>query len=52
MPNLSLPSIRYRTRSALDEHPLQSLAISLLRGVAALEVAAGHLRSELYPGLR
>ena len=52
MPILSLPSIRYRTRSALDEHPLQSLALSLLRGVAALEVAAGHLRSELYPGLR
>lgn len=52
MPTISLPRLRFRTRTELDQHPLQSLALSLLRGVAALEVAAGHLRSELYPGLR
>lgn len=52
MPSLSLPTIRCRTQSNLHDHPLQSLALSLLRGVAALEVAAGHLRSEIYPGLR
>ncbi|MDN4039548.1 acyltransferase [Massilia sp. YIM B02443] len=52
MPTLSLPTLRCRSQSNLNEHPLQSLALSLLRGVAALEVAAGHLRSEIYPGLR
>lgn len=52
MPSLSLPTIRCRAQSNLHDHPLQSLALSLLRGVAALEVAAGHLRSEIYPGLR
>lgn len=52
MSSFSLPALRCRTTTALDQHPLQSLMLSLLRGVAALEVAAGHLRSELYPGLR
>jgi peptidoglycan/LPS O-acetylase OafA/YrhL len=52
MSSLSLPVLRCRAQSNLNEHPLQSLALSLLRGVAALEVAAGHLRSEIYPGLR
>ena len=52
MPSMSLPTLRYRTQSNLHDHPLQSLALALLRGVAALEVAAGHLRSEIYPGLR
>mgnify|MGYP003741898941 CR=1 FL=1 len=52
MPSLFLPTLRCRAQSHLNEHPLQSLALSLLRGVAALEVAAGHLRSEMYPGLR
>lgn len=52
MPSLSLPTIRCRNQSNLHDHPLQSMALSLLRGVAALEVAAGHLRSEIYPGLR
>jgi peptidoglycan/LPS O-acetylase OafA/YrhL len=52
MSSLSLPTLRCRAQSNLNEHPLQSLALSLLRGVAALEVTAGHLRSEIYPGLR
>jgi len=52
MSSLSLPTLRCRAQSNLNEHPLQSLALSLLRGVAALAVAAGHLRSEIYPGLR
>ncbi len=30
----------------------QSLLISVLRGAAALQVAAAHLRAELFPGLR
>ncbi len=32
--------------------PSQSAWISWLRGVAAVEVAAAHLRAEMYPGLR
>lgn len=52
MSTFSFPALRCRTTLDLDQHPLQSLTLSLLRGVAALEVAAGHLRSELYPGLR
>lgn len=52
MPSLSLPTMHCRMQSNLHDHPLQSLALSLLRGVAALEVAAGHLRNEIYPGLR
>jgi peptidoglycan/LPS O-acetylase OafA/YrhL len=31
---------------------VQSLLISALRGLAALQVAASHLRAEIYPGLR
>lgn len=52
MPSMSLPTLRCRAQSSLRDHPLQSLALALLRGIAALEVAAGHLRSEIYPGLR
>lgn len=46
------PSIRWQRQSPLDTHSAHSLLISLLRGLAALEVAAAHLRSEVFPGLR
>jgi peptidoglycan/LPS O-acetylase OafA/YrhL len=36
----------------LGENAMQSLLISALRGLAALQVAAAHLRAEIYPGLR
>ncbi|MES2150733.1 MAG: acyltransferase family protein [Pseudomonadota bacterium] len=39
-------------RSALGTDQYHCLAISWLRGLAALQVAAAHLRAELYPGLR
>ena len=52
MSSLSLPVLRWQAQSNLHQHPLQSLALSLLRGLAALEVAAAHLRAEIYPGLR
>lgn len=38
--------------SSLSADSLQSLAISLLRGLAALQVAVAHLRAETFPGLR
>lgn len=38
--------------SSLSVDSLQSLTISLLRGLAALQVAVAHLRAETFPGLR
>lgn len=49
---LHLPSIRWQRHSPLDNTCAHSLLISLLRGLAALEVAAAHLRSEMFPGMR
>jgi peptidoglycan/LPS O-acetylase OafA/YrhL len=48
----SFPSIHWQARAPLGENPVQSLLISGLRGLAALQVAASHLRAEIYPGLR
>ena len=36
----------------LGEDTCQSLLISLLRGLCAIQVAAAHLRAEFFPGLR
>lgn len=52
MPSFSLPTFRWQARGSLSDHPLQSLTIAGLRGLAALQVAAAHLRAEVYPGLR
>lgn len=49
---VSFPSIHWQARAPLGENALQSLLISALRGLAALQVAASHLRAEIYPGLR
>lgn len=49
---VSFPSIHWQARAALGENAAQSLLISALRGLAALQVAAAHLRAEIYPGLR
>lgn len=49
---VSFPSIRWQARAPLGENAVQSLLISALRGLAALQVAAAHLRAEIYPGLR
>lgn len=47
-----MPSIRFLKESQLGEDSLHSLLISLLRGLAAIEVAAAHLRAGFFPGLR
>jgi peptidoglycan/LPS O-acetylase OafA/YrhL len=47
-----LPSIQWQRQSPLDNGSAHSLLISLMRGLAAIEVAAAHLRSEMFPGLR
>jgi peptidoglycan/LPS O-acetylase OafA/YrhL len=47
-----LPRIRLLPQAQLGQDSAHSLLISLLRGLAAIEVAAGHLRAEMFPGLR
>ncbi|MFC0252450.1 acyltransferase family protein [Massilia consociata] len=49
---VSFPSIQWLARAPLGDNALQSVLISALRGLAALQVAASHLRAEIYPGLR
>ena len=47
-----LPRFSVLPDSQLSQESMHSVLISLLRGLAAIEVAAAHLRSEFYPGLR
>ena len=49
---MNLPSFHCLRQSQLNENAMQSLLMNLLRGVASLQVAAAHLRAEIYPGLR
>jgi peptidoglycan/LPS O-acetylase OafA/YrhL len=44
--------IQWQARSQLNEDSIHSLLIALLRGMAALQVAAAHLRAEVFPSLR
>ena len=48
----SPPAVRFLNESQLGQNSWHSLLISLLRGVAAIQVAAAHLRAEFFPGLR
>ncbi len=50
--NSYMPRISLLQESQLGAHSPHSVLISLLRGGAAIEVAAAHLRSESFPGLR
>jgi peptidoglycan/LPS O-acetylase OafA/YrhL len=52
MSGTHVPSIHWQRQSQLDNSSGCSLLISLLRGLAALQVAAAHLRAEMFPGLR
>jgi peptidoglycan/LPS O-acetylase OafA/YrhL len=52
MTNISLPRLSFKSNSILASDSYQSLIISLLRGLAALQVALAHLRAETYPSLR
>jgi peptidoglycan/LPS O-acetylase OafA/YrhL len=45
-------SFHWQRKSQLSEDSMQSLLMNLLRGVASLQVAAAHLRAEIYPGVR
>lgn len=50
--SIQLPRLRLLQQSQLGEDSYHSVLISLLRGLAALQVAAAHLRAAFYPGLR
>lgn len=49
---LLLPRFSFQSGNSLQADSYQSLLISLLRGLAALQVALAHLRAEIYPSLR
>ena len=47
-----IPRVTFQMHSQVGDDCWHSVLISLLRGLAAIEVAAAHLRAEMYPGLR
>jgi peptidoglycan/LPS O-acetylase OafA/YrhL len=47
-----MPRLTFQAHGQLGDDCWNSIVISLLRGLAAFVVAAAHLRSEMYPGLR
>lgn len=47
-----MPRVLLSTASQPEEDSYQALLISLLRGLAALQVAAAHLRADLFPGFK
>jgi peptidoglycan/LPS O-acetylase OafA/YrhL len=49
---INLPRLSFQRQSQLGDDCWHSVLISVMRGLAALAVAAGHLRSEMYPGVR
>lgn len=51
MYSYKMPRLVFQRHSMLGEDNWHSVLISLLRGLAALIVAAAHLRAAMYPGL-
>lgn len=47
-----LPEVAIQRQNPIGEDYWHSIAISAARGLAAVVVAAAHLRAEMYPGLR
>lgn len=47
-----MPRLAFQAHSQLGDDCWHSVLISLLRGLAAIEVAAAHLRADMYPSLR
>ncbi|MET0858733.1 MAG: acyltransferase [Telluria sp.] len=48
----TMPKLAFQRQSLVGEDHWHSALISVLRGIAAIEVAAAHLRALMYPGLR
>lgn len=49
---LAMPSVSLLRKTNLQQGYHHSILISVLRGLAAMQVAAAHLRAQFYPGLR
>jgi peptidoglycan/LPS O-acetylase OafA/YrhL len=47
-----MPWLAFQKQSQIADDHWHSALVSLLRGVASIEVAAAHLRALMYPGLR
>lgn len=47
-----LPRMSFHAHGQLGDTGWHTILISLLRGLAAIEVTAAHLRADLYPGMR
>ena len=47
-----LPQFRLLAHTNLNQDYCHSILIAVLRGLAAVEVAAAHLRAQVFPGLR
>ena len=52
MPFIRLPQCQLLARTKLDQDCGHSIFIAVLRGLAAVEVAAAHLRAQVFPGLK
>ena len=52
MKSFRRPRFHLMAESQLGEDSCHSIIISLLRGLAALQVATAHLRADFFPGLR
>lgn len=52
MPFFHLPRFQVLPRTNLSQDYNHSILIAVLRGLAAVEVAAAHLRAQVFPGLK
>ena len=52
MSSIAAPRIKVLERTNLDQAYQHSILISVLRGLAAFQVVAAHLRAQLFPSLR
>jgi peptidoglycan/LPS O-acetylase OafA/YrhL len=52
MSSTRLPQFKVLARTNLDQDHNHSILIAVLRGLAAVEVAAAHLRAQAFPGLK
>jgi len=52
MPSAKLPRVEWLARTNMSQHYRHGIAISLVRGLAAVEVAAAHIRAQMYPSLK
>ncbi|WP_426101983.1 acyltransferase family protein [Massilia sp. TSP1-1-2] len=49
---MTMPRITFQAQGQVADDSWHAVLISLLRGLAAIEVACAHLRAAMYPGLR